>query len=45
MPPSKGFCELFYSIHEFPLRSKAVYLNVKRRRWTDLERGEFIGRN
>jgi len=41
---SKGFYEPI-SIQDFPLRGKACFLKVKRRRWTNLETGEIVSRN
>ena len=41
---SKGFYEPI-TIQDFPLRGKACYLKVKRRRWTDLDTGDIISRN
>jgi hypothetical protein len=41
---SKGFhkaCE----IKDFPLRDKALYLQVRRRRWLNKETGEAVSRN
>lgn len=41
---SKGFCEPI-SIQDFPLRGKACFLKVKRRRWTNLDTGEIVSRD
>ena len=41
---SKGFYEPI-SIQDFPLRGKACFLKVKRRRWTNLDTGEIVSRN
>lgn len=40
---SKGFTEI--SIQDFPIRGKAVYLKIKRRRWRHKERPNEIIRN
>ena len=40
---SKGFTEL--TIQDFPIRGKAVYLKIKRRRWRHKERPREIIRN
>ena len=40
---SKGFTEL--TIQDFPIRGKAVYLKIKRRRWRHKERPSEIIRN
>ena len=40
---SKGFTEL--TIQDFPIRGKAVYLKIKRRRWRHKERPNEIIRN
>lgn len=41
---SKGFYEEV-TIKDFPLRGKACYLKVKRRRWVDEDTGEIVSRN
>jgi len=41
---SKGFMPES-SIQDFPLRGKAVYLYVKRRRWLNTSSGEIVTRN
>lgn len=41
---SKGFYEPV-TIQDFPLRGKACYLMVKRRRWTNLDTGEIVVRD
>jgi len=41
---SKGFLEQA-SIEDFPLRGKAVYLFVKRRRWLNTSTGKLVTRN
>lgn len=41
---SKGFYPAV-TIQDFPLRGKAVYLKVKRRRWEVLSSGEAISRD
>jgi hypothetical protein len=41
---SKGFTES-KSIQDFPLRGKAVYLHVKKRRWRHKKTGEVIKRD
>lgn len=38
---SKGFCEPV-TIQDFPVRGKACYLNIKRRRWTVESTGEIV---
>ena len=40
---SKGFTEI--TIQDFPIRGKAVYLKIKRRRWRHKERPKEIIRN
>lgn len=40
---SKGFTEI--TIQDFPIRGKAVYLKIKRRRWRHKERPSEIIRN
>ena len=40
---SKGFTEI--TIQDFPIRGKAVYLKIKRRRWRHKTNPEFIIRN
>ena len=39
---SKGF---FPEVQDFPIRGKAVYLRVKRRRWEDPETGQTYSRD
>lgn len=41
---SKGFYEPI-TIQDFPLRGKACYLKVKRRRWLNLDTGVVVFRN
>lgn len=41
---SKGFYEES-SIQDFPIRGKAVYLHVRRRRWFNENTGEYICRD
>ena len=41
---SKGFYPVV-EIQDFPLRKKACFLKVKRRRWTDLKTSEVFGRD
>ncbi|MCK5210747.1 MAG: transposase [Cyclobacteriaceae bacterium] len=41
---SKGFLEPI-TIQDFPLRGKACFLKVKRRRWTNEDTGEIVMRN
>lgn len=41
---SKGFHEEI-TVDDFPLRGKAVKLNIKRRRWTDIKSGKILQRN
>lgn len=41
---SKGFHDEI-SIQDFPLRSKRVYLHIKRRRWTDKQSNAIVQRN
>jgi hypothetical protein len=41
---SKGFHEP-KEIQDFPIRDKALYLVVKRRRWKDVETGKIYSRN
>lgn len=41
---SKGFYEPI-TIQDFPLRGKACYLMVKRRRWTNLDTGDIVVRD
>lgn len=41
---SKGFYESV-TIQDFPLRGKACYLNVRRRRWTDEDTGDIVSRD
>lgn len=41
---SKGFYEES-SIQDFPIRGKAVYLYIRRRRWLNLSTGEYICRD
>ena len=41
---SKGFYEPV-TIQDFPLRGKACYLNVRRRRWTNEDTGDIVSRD
>ena len=41
---SKGFYE-DSEVQDFPLRGKAVYLIVKRRRWIDIQTGDTVFRH
>jgi hypothetical protein len=41
---SKGFLPES-SIQDFPLRGKAVYLFIKRRRWLNVSSGQMVTRN
>ena len=41
---SKGFYETS-SVGDFPIRGKACYLKLKRRRWTDKQTGRIITRD
>ena len=41
---SKGFYEPV-TVQDFPLRNKACYLKIKRRRWLDLDTGHIVYRN
>ena len=41
---SKGFYE-DSKVQDFPLRGKAVYLVVKRRRWIDVDTGDYVIRH
>lgn len=41
---SKGFFE-DSKVQDFPLRGKAVYLIVKRRRWIDIQTGDTVIRH
>lgn len=41
---SKGFYEPI-TIQDFPLRGKACFLNVRRRRWLNESTGEIVMRN
>lgn len=41
---SKGFYDAV-TIQDFPLRGKASYLQVKRRRWLDLDTGNTVMRD
>jgi len=41
---SKGFHEEI-TVDDFPLRGKAVKLNIKRRRWTDVKSGSIVQRD
>ncbi|RGW96401.1 hypothetical protein DWV41_11125 [Bacteroides stercoris] len=38
---SKGFFPEI-EVQDFPIRGKAVYLRVKRRRWEDPETGQYL---
>lgn len=41
---SKGFYDPV-TVQDFPLRGKACYLKVKRRRWTNLDTGTIVMRD
>ena len=41
---SKGFYE-YSKVQDFPLRGKAVYLIVRRRRWIDKDTGDIVIRH
>lgn len=41
---SKGFHEEI-TVDDFPLRGKAVKLNIKRRRWTEMKSGKIVQRD
>ncbi|MFO7657902.1 MAG: hypothetical protein R6W78_12630 [Bacteroidales bacterium] len=41
---SKGFYDQI-TVQDFPLRGKACYLKVKRRRWMDIETGKIVSRD
>jgi hypothetical protein len=41
---SKGFYQQI-SIQDYPVRGKAVYLKIKRRRWLNEDTGEIVTRN
>jgi hypothetical protein len=41
---SKGFYDAV-TVQDFPLRGKACYLNVKRRRWTNIDTGQIVCRD
>ena len=41
---SKGFYPTV-DIQDFPVRKKACFLQVKRRRWTDVDTGEIVSRD
>ena len=41
---SKGFYDPVV-VHDFPIRGKKVFLNIRRRRWVVLETGEYISRD
>jgi len=41
---SKGFHEEII-VDDFPLRGKAVKLNIKRRRWTEMKSGKIVQRD
>ena len=41
---SKGFYPLV-EIQDFPIRKKACFLEVKRRRWLDIDTGEVFSRD
>jgi hypothetical protein len=41
---SKGYYEAV-TIQDFPLRGKACYLNVRRRRWTNEDTGDIVSRD
>ena len=41
---SKGFFDEI-TVQDFPLRGKAFYLHIKRRRWENLSTGDIVYRN
>lgn len=41
---SKGFCQQI-SIQDYPIRGKAVYLKIRRRRWLNETTGKIVTRN
>jgi len=41
---SKGFYEAL-TVRDFPIRGKASYLKLKRRRWVDEDRGNYVSRD
>ncbi len=41
---SKGFYEPI-KVQDFPIRGKACYLRIKRRRWTNLDTGDIVSRD
>ena len=41
---SKGFYPSV-TVNDFPVRGKALYLNLRRRRWINKETGEYINRD
>ena len=36
------FTPQVFTLTDFPIRGKAVYLRVKRRRWEDPETGQYL---
>jgi hypothetical protein len=40
---SKGFTD-YSLVQDFPIRGKAVYLHLRRRKWVDVETGEVTSR-
>lgn len=38
---SKGFCDE-HTIQDFPLRGRAVYLHVRKRKWMEKETGNIV---
>lgn len=43
LPPKDFFSEI--EVQDFPIRGKAVYLRVRRRRWEDPETGQTYSRD
>jgi len=41
---SKGFYDEI-TVHDFPIRAKACYLKIRRRRWKVVENGRIISRD
>lgn len=41
---SKGFFDEI-TVQDFPIRGRAVYLHIKRRRWTNQQTGDIVFRN
>lgn len=41
---SKGFYEAV-TVRDFPIRGKACYLKLKRRRWLDEDKGQLVSRD